>query len=311
MIRVVQANPAMDRIEILDELTVDQVNDAIESHQLAGGKGGNVARGVRALGEPVAVYGFVGGAVGAFLRDGFKALGIEDRQTSIRDQTRVNSIVVERNGGRSTVINEPGPRVLPEEANALVEGLASDCRPGDLVTMSGSLARGVDRDFYARIVEAVRERGARSVVDARGNALIDALAARPWMVKTNASELGGAIGVDLRALDPIQLGRTVRPLVGSAAEVVVVTLGRNGALAATESGSLWARVPEVAPVNATGAGDLFLAGFAVATIRGRSTADALRLACACGLASVGATLPELPPEVDVEALARSVVLEAV
>ncbi len=178
---MLQANPAMDRIEVLGRLVVDGVNRSDEVHAVAGGKGGNVARGIRALGERVAIYGFAGGPAGAFLRAAFGALGIDDRQTPIADETRICTIIVERNVRRSTVLNEPGPIVTPSEAQALLERLASDCRAGDLVVLCGSLPRGVEPTFYRHIIEAVRATRARVIVDARGAVLREALrGGRGW-----------------------------------------------------------------------------------------------------------------------------------
>ena len=47
MIRVLQANPAMDRIEVLARFDLDAVNRSFEVHVMPGGKGLNVARGIR------------------------------------------------------------------------------------------------------------------------------------------------------------------------------------------------------------------------------------------------------------------------
>lgn len=311
MIRVVQANPAMDRIEVLGRLVVDGVNRSDETHAVAGGKGGNVARGVRALGERVAIYGFAGGPAGAFLRAAFCALGIDDRQTPIADETRVCTIIVERDLRRSTVLNEPGPVVTPSEARALVERLVSDCRAGDLVVLCGSVPRGVEPAFYGHIIEAVRDARVRVIVDARGEVLREALRARPWMAKANARELGEALGVPLEGRPQDEILQVMRQAIGRDLEVLAITLGERGAFMASGSGAWWARVPRIVAVNATGAGDLFLAGFTVALARGEDTLAALRLASACGLASVQSMLPELPPHADMAALVAMVHTEAV
>jgi sugar/nucleoside kinase (ribokinase family) len=67
---------------------------------------------------------------------------------------------------------------------------------------------------------------------------------------------------------------------------VVVKLGREGAIAVREGQLVRAPAPRVQVVDATGAGDSFAAGFVAATVSGWPLEEALRLAVACGAASV-------------------------
>ena len=64
---------------------------------------------------------------------------------------------------------------------------------------------------------------------------------------------------------------------------MVVKLGPDGALAASPDGRLLrAAAPMVEPVDTTGAGDSFNAGFLAAWLEDRDLAGALRFAVACG-----------------------------
>lgn len=309
-ILVVQANPALDRIEVLDRLVIDGVNRSSEAHAVAGGKGGNVARAARSLGCPVAIYGFVGGDTGALLRRAFRSLGIEDRQTTIAGETRTCTILVERLSRRSTVVNEPGPTVSTADAAALTARLHEDCGPTDLVLLTGSLPRGLDPGFYGRLVETVQERGARAIVDARGDVLREAIASRPWMVKANARELGEALELPLEGAAEGEIASAMRDA-ARAGSALVITLGARGALGCDSGGAWRVVVPELEAVNPTGAGDLFLAGLAVAFSRGDPLPAALRVGAACAVASVRQILPELPADADLAAIAASVTVEAI
>ncbi len=131
------------------------------------------------------------------------------------------------------------------------------------------------------------------------------------MVKANARELGEALGVPLEDRPQDEILQAMRQTVEQGLEVLAVTHGQRGAFMASRSGAWWAHVPPIVAVNATGAGDLFMAGFTVALARGEDTLAALRLASACGLASVQSTLPELPPGADIAALVAMVQAEAV
>jgi len=309
-IHVVHANPAMDRIEVLDRLEVDAVNRSIEVYPTPGGKGLNVARGIRQLGGEVAAYGFVGGLVGRFLRTACAELGIEDRHVEIDGETRICVVLVERESGRSTVVNEPGPSVGEAPAARLLRDIERACRPGDLVVMSGSLPAGIPESYYADLVTAVQAAGARAIVDTAGPVLRAAMERGPWMVKPNVNELGEALERPFLDDDRAILS-AMAAQVDRGTEIVCVTLGSRGALAIVGTERWRIRVPRIQPVNATGSGDLLLAGFATALSRGRSPIDALRFGAACGVANAMHLMAELPAGVDLDALAQSVVVEPI
>jgi len=63
---------------------------------------------------------------------------------------------------------------------------------------------------------------------------------------------------------------------------VIVKLGGKGCLLRGEEGTLALPAHQVRAVDATGAGDNFLAGFAAELLRGASAPEALRFANACG-----------------------------
>ena len=186
------------------------MNRATEVLVVAGGKGLNVARAVRALGSEVAIHGFLGGSIGDQIRDLAQVDGITDRHTPIRAQSRVCSILVEPGSRRSTVLNEPGPQVTADEVARFLQGLRVACAAGDLVLVSGSLPDSLDPGLAGEIVDIARAAGARTIVDMSGASLEAALRARPWMVKLNRAELEALRGLAGRALD----GSEGRPLGG-------------------------------------------------------------------------------------------------
>ncbi len=63
---------------------------------------------------------------------------------------------------------------------------------------------------------------------------------------------------------------------------VIIKLGGKGCYFRNAEGSLFLPPCEILPVDATGAGDNFLAGFASEILRGASPEEALRFANACG-----------------------------
>lgn len=313
MLRVIGANPAMDRISTWPPLQLGSVNRAEVVSVVPGGKGFNVARAAIRLGVPATAYGFLGGEVGEALRTMITADGLADRHTTIAAGTRVCFIVVEPGSGRTTVLNEPGPSVDDAEVDRFLHDLRADCGPDDLVILSGSLPDSVSASVAGEIIEISRAAGARTLVDIHSEALRVAFAHRPWMLKCNRQELLELLG----ASDPaapiglVDLAGEMQRIREHGIEVVVVTMGPQGALVADDRGVVHARAPQIEEVNPTGSGDLLLAGLTVGIEQGRPARDAIVLGVACGTAGATHLPPELPPDFDPTAWAARVSLETI
>jgi 1-phosphofructokinase/tagatose 6-phosphate kinase len=313
MIRVIGANPAMDRSGLWAPLRLSAVNRAREVHVAPGGKGFNVARAVIRLGRPVAAHGFLGGHVGEALREMILADGVEDRHTTIAAGTRVCFIVVEPEAGRTTVLNEPGPVVTPEETQRFLDDLRADITADDLVVLSGSLPDSVPAEVAGEIVAIGTAAGARTVVDIHSQALREVVARGPWTLKCNQHELQGLLDLP-EAADPLPLpvlAAEMQQLRRQGIETVVVTMGAGGALLAADDDVVHARVPVIDEVNPTGSGDLLLAGLVVGLERGWPAQRALALGAACGTAGATHLAPELPAGFDEAAWVDRIVVAPV
>ena len=300
MIRVVGANPAMDRISTWPPLRLGAVNRAAQVSVVPGGKGLNVARAARRLGTAAAAYGFLGGDVGQALRALITVDGVIDRHTTISAGTRVCFVVVEPGAERTTVLNEPGPPVTEAEVSRLLADIAADTEPGDLLVISGSLPDSVPASVVGEILELGRAAGARTLVDIHSEALRVAFASRPWVLKCNRHELLGLLGASDpdAAISVVELAAEMRSIRDHGIEIVVVTMGSEGALLADEDGVVHAVAPRISEVNPTGSGDLFLAGLTVGIEEGRPPREAIALGVACGSAAATHLPPELPPDFD-------------
>ncbi|WP_433206167.1 1-phosphofructokinase family hexose kinase [Dactylosporangium sp. CS-047395] len=301
-LHVVCPNPALDRLQVVEHFVPFEVNRVVDVQSLPGGKGMIVCRGARRLGATVTAHGFVGGFVGDVIRRGCADLGVADRHVQIRGETRVTPVVIERETGRSTVLNERGPVVTADEQEQLAAGLAAAIRLGDVVVSTGSLPPGSAPDLHATVARQALRHGATALVDAHGDALarvIDDVRAGgtgggTLVVKPNALELGGILGRDLS--DPADLLAAVRELHARTGATFVVTSGAHGAVWVGPGAQLTADSPVVNTVNATGSGDAFLAGLAVALGRGEDPARALTLAAAMGAANAASLAPDVDPE---------------
>jgi 1-phosphofructokinase family hexose kinase len=297
----------MDRTHIIQALHLGEVNRVDSTRAFAGGKGLDVARTVRRLGIPVAAYGFLGGEIGDAVRSACRAAGVEDRHTQISDDTRVCNIYLEQETKRVTVVNEQGPFVTEQEQASLVQQLLSDVEDGDFVVFSGSVPTGVPDDFYARMIRRLATKRVYTIVDAGGNLLKEAIAARPWMIKPNIHEFKQ---VYPNVTDELHLPAVMKDIVASGISHVVVTLGEKGCVAASADRLFYVRVPSVEVVNPIASGDTFIGGFLAKYVEAGDFERSVRFASACAMANAMNAMPELPQNYDLDDLTESTRVEA-
>ncbi|MDN4613537.1 PfkB family carbohydrate kinase [Leifsonia sp. F6_8S_P_1B] len=302
---VVGPNPAMDRLEVVDELVPGQVHRASSVTVRAGGKSFIVSRTIRRRGVGVSMYGFLGGPVGTLVADACVELGIDDRHTPIADSTRITPVIVERATGRSTVINEAGPQITPGEESAFRAAMLEAVAPGDLLVCTGSLPPSLAPALYAELAAHAASTGAYCVVDASGEPLRAALEVAPWAVKCNRSEFAAANGLGTAPADDVIAERMLTQL-DRGSSVVIVTMGGAAFLVAV-AGACWrVTVPPTDVVNATGSGDTFLGCFAAAIADGEGLETALRYGTAGGVLNAAQLEPGLQPGADLDGIAAQV-----
>lgn len=277
MIVTLTPNPSVDRTVEVAHLVRGGVHRATGARTDAGGKGVNVSRALAAHGHATRAVlplgGLVGTRLGALLADA----SLELVPVPVGDEIRVNVSVVEPDG-TVTKLNEPGPRLTPEEVRLLSEATVAACQGARWAVLSGSLPPGCDDDLYA---DVVRRLGCPVAVDASGAPLVAALAAGPALVKPNREELAEATGLPVTTVgEALTAADRLREL---GAGAVLASLGADGALLVQDDGAWYGEAAVDAPVSSVGAGDTALAGFLSAGGRGPA---ALAEALAFGAAAV-------------------------
>src|SRR5260221_5747302 len=179
MIVVVALNPALDITHQVAGANWAGVNRPFAVHARAGGKGLNVARTLRALGQPVTLTGLAGGLTGQALLDGLNGTGILAALTPIAGETRRTFTVADSVSGQTALFNEPGPAVTEGEYHEFFVAYEKALASSQVAVFSGSLPRGVCSGTYAALIAAAAGAGGPPGLDARGPALIRGAAARP------------------------------------------------------------------------------------------------------------------------------------
>ncbi len=317
MIITVTLNAAIDKTLAVPNFRLGRRHRAVEQTAMAGGKGVNVARALRALGQPVIATGIAGGPTGTRIVEHLTEEGILNDFVRIREESRTSTAVVDPTSGEQTEINEHGPHVSEAELDLFVDKLLYLAKGAAVCVFAGSLPRGIDPALYGRLIEEMRRLGVTTVLDAEGEPLIVATRRGPDVVTPNELEAEGLVGREFSDEDDRR--RALEEMIETGAHEGVMTLA-DGCLAILGEGGdrrlYRATLQPLEPVSSVGSGDAFLAGFVAARYSGRDNEDCLRFAVACGAESTqhfGAgqleqhEVERLLPEVRLEALSSPAV----
>lgn len=294
MIFTVTFNPSLDYIVRVDEMRLGTINRTNYEQLLPGGKGINVSIVLGNLGHPSRALGFSAGVTGVALEKLLADTGVDADLVHVKAGfTRIN---VKVKAVEETEINGQGPRIAPEDVDALfskLDVLGQD----DTLVISGSVPNTLPSDMYEQVMERLAGRGVRIVVDAERDLLTRVLPYRPFLVKPNNHELGDIFGVALKTRDEVvPYARRMQEM--GAQNVLVSMAGEGGVLVAADGQVYQSPAAQGTVVNSVGAGDSCVAGFLAGLMETGSYQTAFRMGLAAGSASAFSDHLATRPEVE-------------
>jgi len=295
-------NPALDIATSTDRVEPTHKLRCAPPRYDAGGGGINVARAVHALGgDAVAVFP-VGGAAGEMINHLLKQEGVRHHPIAISGFTRESLAVEDRATGQQFRFILPGPEISERDQERCLDQLSSVAGEADYIVASGSLPLGVPEDFYARVVGLAQRLDKRLVLDTSGAALKNA-GCGIYLLKPSLRELQDLVGREIHT-ESEQETAAQDVIAQRRCEIVVLSLGAEGALLATaEACERFAAIP-VEARSTVGAGDSMLAGIVLGLARGLALSEAVRFGMAAGAAALLGSGTELCRRADVERLYR-------
>lgn len=285
MIFTVTPNPAVDITLFLDGLNPHDTNRVQRRETDAGGKGINLARVAAELGADASATGFLGGPAAGQILKICKDQGVGDCFVEVSSETRMNLSVEDGSGKPPTTFNSRGGEISGLAWRKLVGVVRERAPESGWSSFGGSLPPGVPTNAYQQLGEALNEKGCRWALDADGEAMLHGLKAKPHIIKPNRAEASRLVGREIPDADAAL--DAAKELRGQLAEggMVLLSLGAQGAVLATESEGWRADPVEINPNSTIGSGDSLLAGFLVGLQRDQGLEEALKLATACGAAT--------------------------
>lgn len=275
-------HPALDKSTTTDHIVPDHKLRCAPLRIDAGGGGINVSKGIRKLdGHSTAVFP-VGGVNGDLLCSLLEKAGIETQLLKVPHETRESFSVTETRSNQQYRFTMAGGEMTEAQADQCLE-MVKKLRPTWLVA-SGSLPPGLPENYFEKVVHLARQIEARLILDTSGPALRPAVEKGVFLLKPNLAELSALAGVEHLEMNEVD-DAALKIIHEGKCEVVVVSLGPQGALLVTRDGFEHIPAPMVKKQTTVGAGDSMIAGMVWALEAGKSFREMAQIGVACGSAA--------------------------
>ncbi|MDQ6816288.1 MAG: 1-phosphofructokinase family hexose kinase [Actinomycetota bacterium] len=286
MIITVTLNAALDKTLEVPNFTPGRRHRTVDQTTMPGGKGVNIARAIKRLGQPVIATGLAGGATGTRIVEALNDEAILNAFVRIREESRTNTAVLDPTTGMHTEINERGPSVSAIEFELFREKLLYLAKGASICVFAGSLPRGIPADVYASLIREVKRLGPLTVIDTEGDPLRFAVRAEPAVVSPNELEAEELVGHEFNDTEDRAQAVAEMARLGASEAIMTVTDGCYAQVIQDGGPAVYrVRVQEQEPRSRIGSGDAFLAGYIASRYAGRSPVDCLRHGVACGAES--------------------------
>lgn len=300
MIYTVTLNPSLDYIAECKDFTLGATNRTSSEIIYPGGKGINVSIVLSNLGDRTTALGFLAGFTGEHIDSLIKDMGISSRM--IRLDEGMSRINLKLKSKEETELNGMGPNISIIDIAHLYQKLES-ITEDDILVLAGSIPPSVGEGLYSDIMERLKEKKIKIVVDATKDLLMNVLDKKPFLIKPNIHELGELFNVKLDSADealPYAL-----KLKEMGAVNVIISMGKDGAMMVDEYGNSYTmNSPEGKLVNSVGAGDSLVAGFLHKYLETGNYEEAFRYGVCTGSASAFSSA--LATKEEVEKLYREI-----
>ncbi len=282
MIVSLTPNTTIDLTVFVPKLITDRTLRASRTVYSLGGKPTDASWILGRMGVGSLALGLAAGSVGEKVKAMLEAYGVTTDFVSAEGETRINTVIIDESAGEHTTITSASMFVNPRQLDALLSRYKQALKSASVLITGGSLPPGMNPEFYAEAINMAREQGVPVLFDASQPNLEAGLRAKPDFIKPNNHELSALMGNELDSTEALYAaGSDILARYGSE---VVISRGKDGALAVLRQGSYRILPIAVAVSSPAGAGDALLAGLAHA-IHHRTPIEAgLRLGVAAATA---------------------------
>lgn len=275
-------NPALDKSAHFTGLVPEQKIRCGLPRYDAGGGGINVSKAISRLeGESYCLF-TSGGAVGKMLEELVRKEKIEFEAIGIQSWTRESFVAVDDNTNLQYRFSFQGAEITTLEKDKIIQTVQN--LKAKYLVISGGLNEGLQSDFYQIFAKIAKASNIKLIVDTSGEALKKVLETGVYMIKPNVGELAKLIGVE--SLEIEEVNDAAKQIIAKGgAEIVVVSLGPQGAVLVTKDNYEFVPAPNVVKKSTVGAGDSMVGGMVWALSQNKSLKEVIRWGVACGSAA--------------------------
>ncbi len=281
MIYTVTFNPSLDYIASCDNFTLGETNRTTKEIIYPGGKGINVSIVLRNLGLDTTALGFLAGFTGDEIKRLILKEGIKNEMIEVNNGfSRIN---IKLRSKQESELNGMGPTIDEESIKKLYQKL-DNLNSDDILVLAGSIPSSMPSNIYSNIMDYLKEKKLKIVVDATKDLLLNVIPYRPFLIKPNKHELGELFNVELNSKEEVV--PYARKLQELGARNVLVSLAGEGALLVSEDKKIYSsKAPKGKVLNSVGAGDSMVAGFLYGYLTYKDYNEAFKYGIATGSAS--------------------------
>jgi len=292
-------NPCLDISAEVDRVVPTKKLRCRNDRRDPGGGGINVSRAISILGGDSTAVFPAGGSTGTAIADLLEKEDISCRIIEFDGASRQSFAVRELESQKQFRFALPGPETGEKLWRKCLDEIG-DIQPSPAyIVASGSLPPGVPEDYYGKLADRFGDRDTKIVVDTSGEPLKKALDQPVYLIKPNRRELEYVCDCSLEE-EKIQEQKCREMIKKGRCQVLVLTLGEQGALLTSRDEQLRVAGLDVEEVSAVGAGDSFVGALVLALQQGRDLKKAFFYAMAAGTAALTTAATELCRKEDTE-----------
>ena len=275
-------NPSLDKSTQFTGLVAEQKIRCATPRYDAGGGGINVSKAISRIGGETLCVFTSGGSPGIKLEELVQKEGIAIKIIPTQNWTRENLVALETNTNAQYRFCFPGTPISDVEKGNILQTI-QELKTKYLV-VSGSLNDGLSPDFYQYIADLAKISGTKLIVDTSGEALKKVLEKGVYLAKPNVGELAKLIGVEHLEMDEVAPA-ALKLIEKGSAEIVVVSLGAQGAVLVTAAQTEFVPAPNVVKKSTVGAGDSMVGAMVWALSQNKPLKEVVQWGVACGSAA--------------------------
>ncbi|KRU24525.1 1-phosphofructokinase [Clostridium sporogenes] len=281
MIYTITFNPALDYVVKVEDFKTGNLNRTSYENIYAGGKGINVSIVLNNLGVENVALGYIAGFTGDEIERKVESFGC--KTDFIRLKNGMSRINVKLKSKEESEINGTGPSIDDKALKELFNKL-DYLEEGDFLVLAGSIPNTLPENIYGTIMERLKGKNIKFVVDATGKLLLKVLKYKPFLIKPNHHELSELFGVEIKSEEEIiSYGKRLQKM---GAENVLISMAGDGAILIPHKGKVRkSGVPKGVLKNSVGAGDSMVAGFISGYLKNNNLENAFKMGVAAGSAS--------------------------